>query len=132
MLVEVQYSYVAKYARLATRERVSMASTGNTVWFRTPAHEGFCAIIQLGEDAGRIKGMFVHPECRRQGLATGMVKDCVKYARGRNWSRIEALAYRPEIYTRLGFRQIGDRRPNGAVRVVLQLKEREDNEAARG
>lgn len=116
-LIEVRYAYVARYARQAARDRVSLADTQNTRWFRLGGHEGFCGLISIG-GRQRVKGVYVHPEYRGMGYGTKMTEDLLKIAA---WAGgpVEVLAYNPAFYEARGFSRV-TQLSNGAWRLVKE------------
>lgn len=101
-LVEVTYSYVYPYRRVAAKERVSVSDTKNTRWFRTVGHEGFCGLIRASATTVRIKGVFVHPEYRGCGVGAAMTEALMAIA-ATSKQKMEVLAYNPAFYEDRGF-----------------------------
>lgn len=115
-LIEVDYQYVARWARSAARERVSVSPTANTRWYRAVGHEGFCGLLKRG-DTLRVKGVYVHPEWRGQGIGAAMTDALLRIAEAAPEGRIEVLAYNPSFYEARGFERAGQLR-NGAWRLT--------------
>ncbi len=120
-LVEVPYSYVYPYARFAAREHVSISDTKRTRWFRLPRHEGFCGLIETGQNV-RVKGVFVHPEWRGRGFGTAMTEALIQIAQTGPYKAVEVLAYNPEWYEDHGFIRHNQLR-NGAWRLTKGNKD---------
>ena len=119
MLEEVPYSAVAKHSRAAAKDHVSVSDTKRTTWYRTPRHEGFCALLEVGRDAVRIKGVYVHPEWRGRGIGSAMTDELLRKAASGPYKVIEVLAYNPAFYESRGFTRKNQLR-NGAWRLVKQ------------
>ena len=67
-------------------------------------------------DAGRVGGVWVEPAWRRRGVGRALLQEVFGWARARGLSRLclSAPAHSPAaiaLYSRVGFRDTGDRRP---------------------
>lgn len=134
------YREVAPWKAAAARERVSLSDTPATHWFvwrvpppsspsdtdgedgeGEPVAAGCCGLLLLPGAWARIKGVYVPPPYRGQGVGDAMTRALIAWARERYVSVLEVLAYNPGYYERLGWRRVGRPRPNGAVRLMTAL-----------
>ena len=82
---------------------------------------GMGALLQMNLGRSRIKGIYVQPKHRGVGHGEYLVRHLIHYAAdGLHCSYIEAFAYNPEFYEKLGFNR-HNMRPNGAVKVSKTL-----------
>lgn len=114
---KVTFAFIEPYAKLASKDRVSVNDTKNTDWFVLDTYPPpFCALIKTGRGY-RIKGVWVPPSLRGKGHGTDMTLALIDYAANTLMaSRIEAFAYNPDFYERQGFRRYGFL-PNGAIKM---------------
>ena len=118
----VSYDVVAPFASRAAKEHVALGRTANTEWFAVQNHgemRGFAALMKIGSGF-RLKGFWVHPDHRGNGIGTALLTTLIGIAEDRCASKVEALALNPRIYETLGFRRATTMR-TGAVKVLKLL-----------
>lgn len=112
----VSYGTIAPYKAQAARDRVSVSDTKNTQWYMLPGQEGFGALLQTA-DAVRVKGVYVFPEYRGEGLGTALTEALIRVAIATG-KTLEVLAYNPGFYESRGFER-QNQLPNGAWRLTV-------------
>jgi GNAT superfamily N-acetyltransferase len=77
-------------------------------WDGVPA--GTATTISYGTELAWIGMVLVHPNFRRRGIATGLLKHCVEYlqTRGVRCIKLDATPAGQEVYLRLGFKKEWD------------------------
>src|SRR5579883_1712468 len=83
MIEECPYTDVAQWRRAAARERVALADTRETRWFRYG--ELACAGLLALQGGARIKGVYVTPEARGKGIGTALTEFLIELARSLGW-----------------------------------------------
>ena len=122
-LVEVPFSYVQRFAAQAAKEGVAVKPTSSrTIWFRSAAHEGFCGLIEFAPGKWRVKGVFVQPEFRGEGLGAAMTDELIKHASDvLHAETIEVIALNPSFYEARQFKKLNEIRP-GSWRLALATR----------
>lgn len=121
VLREAGIEEVHKWKRQAEREGVSVKETkGKTrwyVWEEVGEVLGFGGYIWATKTKARIKGIYVLPENRGQGVGVKMTEGIMAKAREEGAEKLEAVALNPKFYEERGFHRTKEIRP-GSWRVV--------------
>lgn len=99
-LLQVDYADVKKFGSLAKRERVAISDTKNTYWFEIQLHRevvGVCGLY-LATNKCRIKGDWILPQYRGQGLGEFITKCRLDIARSLDFKLVEVLTLHPHYY----------------------------------
>ena len=99
-----------------------MADSRNTTWWAEYADGrmlGFAGLMQASA-AWRIKGVWVEPGARGQGIGDRLARHLIQQAEDGCAPMVEAFAWNPSYYLRLQFKRFGTL-PNGAVKLRLIL-----------
>ena len=102
---ETQFESIKHFASRASKERVAIKPTQNTMWFALSLNEitvGCCALY-LGKKKCRIKGDFVMLDYRGKGLGKLSVETRLQIAKKLGYKLIEVYTLHPKYYTSLGF-----------------------------
>ena len=114
------FNEIKGYALKAAREHVSLKYGGKTQWYlaeKDGVIQGMAGLLPLARNAIRVKGVYVLPVDRGQGIGTQLTEYLINKALERQVTRVEAYALNPGFYLKRGFKEAG-RLPNGAVKVV--------------
>lgn len=68
---------------------------------------GCCALSVVWEDLAEIRSLFVREDLRGQGLGRVLTETCLEAARDLGVHRVFTLTYRTDVFSRLGFVQVG-------------------------
>ena len=104
-LLQVSFLDVKKFSSLGKRERVSISDTSNTYWFHIVSNNevvGVCGLY-LAAKKCRIKGDWILPQNRGEGLGEFITKCRLKIAKELGYSLIEVLTLHPHYYEAKGF-----------------------------
>ena len=114
---EVDYIEVRPWASRAARDHVDLADTPRTRWWKVD--DVACAGLMLVGHGARVKGVYVDPAFRGQGIGTELTEYVLAQCAGLDF--IEAYAWNAPWYEARGFEVIGGNR-HGAKRVrkILQ------------
>lgn len=106
----VSYSQIQPFASRAAKDHVSAKDSKNTLWFmydNNRTEPCFCGLYDTG-NGQRIKGVWVHPNRRKQGIGEQMTLALIDYATKQlNTARVEVFAYNSTFYESLGFVKFG-------------------------
>jgi N-acetylglutamate synthase-like GNAT family acetyltransferase len=119
---EVSFSEVSPFRRDAAAARVSLKDLEGARWFAAYQAGVIVGVAGLTVSGSRAKmrGLYVSPACRRQGIAAALTERRLVECRGKV-AAVEAFAYNPRHYLRRGFRAVGKPTSAGATRVCLVL-----------
>lgn len=67
---------------------------------------GTCALHVNWGDLAEVKALVVDESCQGTGLGRKLVETCIEDAQSLGISRLFALTYKPEFFSKLGFRTI--------------------------
>ena len=67
---------------------------------------GICALHICWEDLAEIRSLVVKEGARRAGIGAKLVKACLEESKVLGVSRVFALTYRPDLFEKLGFKQV--------------------------
>jgi amino-acid N-acetyltransferase len=67
---------------------------------------GCCALEVLWKDLAEVRSLAVHPQHHGHGIGRALVMDAVAEARRLGLSRVFALTYEGEFFSRLGFHRV--------------------------
>lgn len=106
---ESSYDSIKHFKSAASKERVSISDTNNTLWFEiqkmtymAPKTIGCCGLY-LAKNKCRIKGDFILKEYRGQGFGD-FLTECRKFiANHKKYKKIEVLTLHPHYYRKQGF-----------------------------
>ena len=101
---ETQFESIKHFASRASKERVAIKPTQNTMWFALSLNEitvGCCALY-LGKKKCRIKGDFVMLDYRGKGLGKLSVETRLQIAKKLGNKLIEVYTQHPKYYTSVG------------------------------
>lgn len=104
-LLEVTYPQVKQFASRASKERVSISDTNNTLWFHILNDEeviGCCALYTAKKKI-RIKGDWIRPEWRAKGFGEFITQCRMYIAKELDYELIEVLTLHPHYYEAKGF-----------------------------
>ena len=102
---ETKFDDIKRFAGRASKERVAIKPTQNTMWFALSLNEvtvGCCALY-LGKKKCRIKGDFILEQYRGRGLGKLSVESRLETAKKLGYKMIEVYTLHPKYYTSLGF-----------------------------
>lgn len=104
-LKQVQYQDVKQFASKASRERVSISDTQNTLWFHIiyEAQVIGCCALYLAKKKIRIKGDWITQSYRGKGLGEFITNCRIEIARLLDYENIEVLTLHPKYYESKGF-----------------------------
>lgn len=117
------FTEIKGYALKAAREHVSLKDGGKAQWYAAEKDgviQGMAGLLPLAKNGIRMKGVYVIPTERKNGIGTLLTEYLMDKAMESNVNRIEAYALNPGFYFKRGFKETG-RLPNGAVKVVKYL-----------
>ena len=119
MIEKCSYTDVAWWREAAARERVALADTRDTLWFR---YGGLaCAGLLTLQGGVRIKGVYVTPEARGKGVGTALTEFLIELVRSLGLGFVEAYAWNPGFYSARGFAVVG-RNAFGATKVRRRFR----------
>lgn len=113
------YGEVAELRGPAAVDRVSLAPTQDTSWFRAIDHDrnllGCAGLLSLsGGSVRRVKSVFVKKGHRGQGIGTALANELEAAALDAGAIAIQVLAYNPAFYQRRGYVLYGQPARSGA------------------
>lgn len=94
---------------LHREKREICESIGDFLVYRSNEAEGVlgCAALhQLGDDLAEIRAVAVWERSQRYGIGKALVQACLEKAEQMYLSRVFLLTYRPEVFGRLGFKEV--------------------------
>lgn len=123
-VIPCAYEAVAHFKAPAAKERSSVAPSRDTLWWGAHADSGElvgCAglIVKSGQWA-RIKGVYVDPAHRGQGIGAALTEAQLSACEELLVPRVEAYALNPDYYRGLGF-TVGKERTPGIWHVWRNL-----------
>ena len=118
---EVEHSAVWSWRSRAARDHVSLKDSRRTRWFKA-GDLGCAGLYTMGSGRARLKGIWVDPAFRHQGIGTRLTEHLMALARAEDFNHIEAYAWDGKWYLARGFTSIG-RNAHGAERFVLKYLE---------
>jgi N-acetylglutamate synthase-like GNAT family acetyltransferase len=104
-LIEVQYPEVKQFASRASKERVSISNTNNTLWFHIKDFSDLvgCCGLYLAKKKCRIKGDWILPQYRGKGFGEFITQCRLHLAKELEYDTIEVLTLHPHYYEAKGF-----------------------------
>jgi N-acetylglutamate synthase-like GNAT family acetyltransferase len=115
----VTFEAVRHLARRAAADHVSLTETRDTVWYATRSSGlvvATAALMRVGSGM-RLKGAWVEPAWRGQGIGAAMVDGRIRIAEDACASFLETLSLHPEFFERRGFARQGAILASGAIRL---------------
>ena len=77
-----------------------------TVWEEGGEVVGVCSLAVYWEDLAEIRSLAVHRDFNGKGIGKALTHACLAEAGALGIARVFALTYKPEFFTRLGFRVV--------------------------
>lgn len=77
-----------------------------TVWEEGGEVAGVCSLAVYWEDLAEIRSLAVHRDFGGKGIGKALTRACLEEAAALGIARVFALTYKPEFFTRLGFRVV--------------------------
>lgn len=102
---EVPYEEVKQFSSKASKERVSISNTNNTIWFQIYLLDelvGVCALY-LAKKKCRIKGDWIYPTHRGKGIGEFLTEARLKIIKSFGYKDVEVLTLHPHYYAKKGF-----------------------------
>ena len=111
-IVEAKYEDIKQFKSKASKERVSISPTGNTLWFQVFIKNELigCCGLYVAPKTCRIKGDYFLQEHRGKGAGDFITETRLKIAKVLNYQRIEVLTLHPHYYIKKGFKIINEQR----------------------
>ena len=111
-LVLVERGELAAFVRPAAREHVDLKATkASTWWFVADGREGCGGLLELSPRRMRLRGAYVAPEWRGQGIGTRLALGRIEVAERLGFVELETISVNPPFFERLGFRRVREIRP---------------------
>ena len=104
-LLEVDFNDVKQFSSKASKERVAIKPTGNTLWFHVFINNqliGCCGLYTAVKKC-RIKGDYFLPQYRGLGAGEFITKCRLMIAKSLDYTKIEVLTLHPHYYEKKGF-----------------------------
>ena len=105
MIQQVGHAKVWPWRSRAARERVDLKDTPTTRWFMDG--DLACAGLLSLASGVRIKGVYVDPAFRGQGIGTRLTEHLIDLATLEGCGYVDAYAWNAKWYTERGFISIG-------------------------
>ena len=104
-LKEVEYMGIKQFKSLASKERVSISNTNNTLWFQLLDQKELvgCCGLYLAKNKCRIKGDWILPQYRGKGFGEFITQCRLLIAKELEYDLIEVLTLHPHYYKKKGF-----------------------------
>lgn len=109
MLTEVPYSKVSGYLSRAKRDGVSLKNAMGARWFKIAGVDGFCSVLPISRDGSkvRIKGFWIAPEYRGQGVGTLAFQALIELLEKEGSVKIiESISRKIRFYESQGFKKV--------------------------
>ena len=94
---QINFKKVKTFTAPASKEKVCLKDTKTTIWFGAFIDNNLCGIAGsiLKNGKGRIRGVFVLPQYRKNGVGSQLMEHIINYFKNNNACYIDQLASNP-------------------------------------